>query len=64
MVVPFNAVIGFADPSVNFSIQYNVPQSDGRAATAPPPQDEPVADEDSPDDKPGEVVTLDAFRKK
>ncbi len=64
LVVPFNAVIGFADPSVNFSIQYNVPQSDGRAATAPPPRDEPVADEDSPDDKPGEVVTLDAFRKK
>ena len=62
LVVPFNAVIGFADPSVNFGIQYNLPQADGAAATASKPQDEHKADKT--DDKPGEVVTLDAFRKK
>ncbi len=57
LVVPFNAVIGFADPSVNFGIQYT--QAHGATTTASEPQDEPEAD-----DKPGEVVTLDAFRKK
>ena len=62
LVVPFNAVVGFADPSVNFSIQYNVPQADGAAAPASEPQDEPEPDEAA--DKPGEVVTLDSFRKK
>ena len=56
LVVPFNAVIGFADPSVNFSIQY----AQAHGATASEPQDEAG----EADDKPGEVVTLDAFRKK
>ncbi|MCZ6885816.1 MAG: ClpXP protease specificity-enhancing factor SspB [Alphaproteobacteria bacterium] len=60
LVVPFDAVVGFADPSVNFSIQYNLLRADGE----PAPQDDPVVDRDSPNDKPGEVVTLDAFRKK
>ncbi len=66
LVVPFDAVIGFTDPSISFGIHYNVPQAGGETATAAPPQDEPIAasDEDRPLDKPGEVVTLDAFRKK
>ena len=64
LVVPYGAVIGFADPSVNFAVQFNAPQAGREAATAPPPPDETVAEADAEADKPGEVVTLDVFRKK
>lgn len=68
LVVPFNAVIGFADPSINFGIQYNAPIPSDEAAPAMP--DEPAIDSSQdkpahkPSGKPGEVVALDAFRKK
>ena len=64
LAVPFDAVIGFADPSVNFSIQFNATRAGGKHAPAPKPQAASEFDEDGWDDKPGEVVTLDTFRKK
>ena len=33
LAVPFDAVIGFADPSVNFGIQFNTPQGERKAQT-------------------------------
>jgi uncharacterized protein len=67
--IPFSAVTGFADPSVQFGLQFQ-PTEDGMPAVAPlaapekaavpAPIEEPA---EKPDDR-GQVVTLDAFRKK
>jgi hypothetical protein len=66
LVVPYSALIGFFDPSVQFGLQFT-PGEDGEAgATAEDdnqaaPQDEaPKAAKEEPA---GEVVSLDAFRK-
>jgi hypothetical protein len=80
LVVPFAAITGFADPSVKFGLQFQetLPETDdetlaaGGAPTAldaprkPPYAEGPDEDSGKPKqtDKPGEVVALDAFRKK
>lgn len=75
LVIPFNAIRGFYDPSVNFELEFDVPLSDeeeeteGAEITAYP---EVTATEKSAttegaageEKKPGSVVSLDAFRKK
>ncbi len=76
LVIPYSAVTAFADPSVQFGLQFkaSVPavstpvkageqQSPpaGDAAEAPAP---PAAEEAQGERKGAEVVTLDAFRKK
>ncbi|WP_339834440.1 ClpXP protease specificity-enhancing factor SspB [uncultured Parvibaculum sp.] len=61
LVVPFSAVQGFFDPSVQFGLQFHV---DGASATGPAAAEAstPVEPEAKPAE--GEVVSLDAFRKK
>jgi len=78
--VPFRTVTAFSDPSVNFGLQLKVVQADDEEAMAefeegteePPstgvnedakPEDRPASDDDG-DKKGGEVIALDAFRKK
>jgi hypothetical protein len=65
LVVPFSAMKGFFDPSVQFGLQLN---GDATApALASPPADGAPDDETPPTDPetPGEkVVSLDRFRKK
>ena len=71
--IPFAAVSTFADPSVQFGLQFK--QADGAAATtATAPASAPTATGTSAEPAkpkakaaggtPGEVVTLDSFRKK
>lgn len=79
--VPFDAVTGFADPSVNFGLQFKVartgalegdaPAAGALAAADPPAGSADDATEDAAEGaaegangKSGEVVALDAFRKK
>lgn len=72
LVIPFAAITTFADPSVNFALQFQpmapaetaevAPFESGRGErkeeeAAPPPDGDEAP-------KRGEVVTLDAFRKK
>jgi len=64
LVIPFHAITTFADPSVNFALQF-------QATGAPEPLDEDEVEEaeeaeaGDDDSKPtGTVVALDAFRKK
>lgn len=79
LVVPFAAVSGFFDPSVQFGLQFNLEGGDPDAkmpaqnlevGTDQPLQqtaDKEGADESVQDDEKvttGEVVSLDAFRKK
>ena len=60
LAIPFSALKGFFDPSVQFALRFDVTEEPGAvadtpAAAVPPPED----------DKPGEkVVSLDSFRKK
>lgn len=57
--IPYTAITGFHDPSVEFALQFPTPE--GTAPAAPKPAPEPPA-KDSGDGS--NVVTLDAFRKK
>jgi hypothetical protein len=75
LVVPFNAVKGFLDPSVQFGLQFEVVQADGQKDG----MQKPVVESKAPVEAEGErattedatsesgetkVVSLDAFRKK
>lgn len=72
IVVPFAAVTGFADPAVQFGLQFKnaTPKQPADAATSVPAQTESLssADQTPPaTEKPAEnpqVVSLDKFRKK
>jgi len=68
LTIPFAAVTTFADPSVQFGLQFKEAEADGsqapaaQAATAP--TEAPKAKAKAAGGTPGEVVTLDNFRKK
>jgi len=69
--IPFAALTGFADPGVQFGLQFKeVPADEGapKAATTPAKETEQAPAAEAEGEKsapaPGEVVSLDAFRKK
>ena len=80
LYIPFDAVVGFADPSVNFGLQFKAADGDDISIDPVEAQDAaPIEDTSDPefeddasdagepengDQKTGEVVALDAFRKK
>ncbi len=79
LVVPFDAVTSFADPSVSFGLQLktaefgDLDEGDEEAeelmpediGLSPPKQKKPAAGADSDDPgKTGQVIALDSFRKK
>ncbi|CAN7368491.1 SspB family protein [Rhizobium sp. LjRoot258] len=74
LFIPFNAIRGFYDPSVNFELEFDVPLADAdelpdAEITAYPVSPEkaeetPASKADGEEKKPGSVVSLDAFRKK
>jgi uncharacterized protein len=74
LIVPFAAVRSFADPSVNFALEFADPEAKPAAsdnvpmplAAPPAPAGEPpAAPAEKPAAKPtGEVVALDSFRKR
>ena len=64
LVVPFAAVRSFADPSVNFALEFAVPE-EKQAAGVPAAIAAPAQAPAKPADKAtAEVVTLDSFRKR
>ena len=69
LVIPFEAISAFADPSVKFGLQLEASEEDaGKPAAEPPKGEVPVlaaASSAAPEPpKTAEVVALDAFRKK
>ncbi len=67
LVIPFEAVNAFADPSVRFGLQFNKGEegeakSEDEGAEAVGEEAESLGDQDAPDS--GKVVALDRFRKK
>ncbi len=61
--IPFAAVTTFADPSVNFGLQFEVPAAPPAEVTALPAQI-PPSEAAEPVRPAAEVVTLDKFRKR
>jgi hypothetical protein len=61
--IPFAAVTTFADPSVNFGLQFEVPAAPPADVTALPAQIQPPQTAE-PARPAAEVVTLDKFRKR
>jgi hypothetical protein len=70
LVIPFDAITGFADPSVKFGLQFQLlTASDATIAKDEKADQDTGEDSDDGDDAPdanarGEVVSLDQFRKK
>ncbi|TPP11420.1 SspB family protein [Rhizobium glycinendophyticum] len=72
LVIPFNAIRGFYDPSVNFELEFDVPlaeEDEAEAEITAYPLDVVSKTEESDttvseEKKEGSVVSLDAFRKK
>lgn len=65
LTVPFAAVRSFADPSVNFALEFEMPeQKPAKAAGVPAPIAPPKAVEQPTEKTSAEVVTLDSFRKR
>lgn len=71
LVVPFDAITQFADPSANFALQFQpVPahetaENDQQSEThAPEETEETPPDDDTPPSGGADVVSLDRFRKK
>ena len=65
LYVPLESITVFTDPSVNFSLQFKGEDNVGaNADIQEPASPEEGADETSDDEKMGEVIALDAFRKK
>jgi uncharacterized protein len=63
LTIPFAAVTTFADPSVNFGLQFEVPETKPAEAAAALPAP-PAADAPEPERPAAEIVTLDKFRKR
>jgi uncharacterized protein len=61
--IPFTAVTTFADPSVNFGLQFQVPGAQPAEVTAVPAQILPPEPAE-PERPAAEIVTLDKFRKR
>lgn len=70
LIIPYAALTAFADPSVQFGLQFRVtPSPEGRPAAAAAEPDSFAAPDDAApapetERKTGDVVALDAFRKK
>jgi uncharacterized protein len=62
LVVPFAAVRSFADPSVNFALEFAMPEGKGEQPAGLPAAIE--APSQPAAKTTGEVVTLDSFRKR
>ena len=64
--VPFAAVTQFHDPSVGFTLRFEAPPADGaaRRSAASPQAEDARAPDRSEAAAGGEVVSLDAFRKR
>jgi hypothetical protein len=61
LVIPLDAVVEFADPHIRYGLRF--PAGEPVAAEEPPP---PPGEEPPPEktDEPGQVVSLDAFRRR
>jgi hypothetical protein len=62
--VPFQAMTAFADPAINFGLQFKQTPAVGEAKTPDEEKQEDAPEEAEGAQKPGSVIPLDTFRKK
>jgi hypothetical protein len=64
LVIPLNAVVEFADPHIRYGLRFQ--PADGSPAEPEPAPEPPPADPEpeAKDAEPGQVVSLDAFRRR
>ena len=66
--VPIDSITTFADPSVNFALQFQTTRGEddgeGDDTPDPTPKGDSKDKKDDKDEKRGEVISLDMFRKK
>ena len=64
LTIPFAAIRSFADPSVNFALEFAEPSAAEPKAVGSLPAPKPAAEPSPDQDRPAaEIVTLDSFRK-
>jgi len=63
LTIPFAAVTTFADPSVNFGLQFASPEAQSAEIAALPAPD-PTPEAAEPERPAAEIVTLDKFRRR
>jgi uncharacterized protein len=66
LVIPLDAVVEFADPHIRYGLRFQMPESAADDAPEPPPPGQPETPEapEAKDAEPGQVVSLDAFRRR
>jgi len=69
LTIPFAALIGFADPSIKFGLQFQAPEffedvSAEIVATSPAKSEEKIEQKITLEDDGEKIISLDAFRKK
>ena len=67
LTIPFAAIRSFADPSVNFALEFAAPpvaQDTARLPASLPAQQKPETEATTEEKPAGEVVSLDRFRKR
>jgi hypothetical protein len=62
LVIPLDAVVEFADPHIRYGLRFQISETPAAEPTPAAPEPEPPA---APKDaEPGQVVSLDAFRRR
>jgi hypothetical protein len=67
LTIPFGALTAFVDPGVQFGLDFQTEPDEASSQKHPAPAQSPQEQEESAPEKPaapGEVVSLDSFRKK
>lgn len=65
LTIPYSAITTFADPSVNFALQFqNIPSAEDDAEGESAGSETTESGEKKAEEKRGEVISLDKFRKK
>jgi len=62
LFIPLDAVVEFADPHIRYGLRFQA--AEAAAEQPPPPEAEPEPAPEPKDAEPGQVVSLDAFRRR
>jgi hypothetical protein len=64
LVIPLDAVVEFADPHIRYGLRFQAEEVPAAEEALPPEPAEPEASAEVKDAEPGQVVSLDAFRRR
>ena len=65
-MIPLDAVVEFADPHIRYGLRFQMPEAEAAEEPhePPPPEPSPEPRPAAKDAEPGQVVSLDAFRRR